>query len=121
MPETWIEEWIGVDLDRTLAYYDELVDEYTIGEPIPEMVYRVVDWLVQGKRVKIFTARVSTEGRGADWSLDQVIYAIQDWTEKHIGQRLEVTCIKDRGCREIWDDRAIGVIPNTGIRTDGEE
>ena len=33
---------------------------------------------------------------------------------KHIGQELEVTCTKDFGMIELWDDRAIRVEKNTG-------
>jgi len=51
--------WIGVDLDGTLAYYDEWRGLYHIGEPIPAMVDRVKRWLAEGRDVRIFTARVS--------------------------------------------------------------
>jgi hypothetical protein len=43
-----------------------------------------------------------------------MINAIQDWTQKHLGQRLRVTCSKDIMMIELWDDRAIQVIANTG-------
>ena len=48
-----------------------------------------------------------------------MIEKIQDWTQKHIGERLEVTNQKDYSMVELWDDRAIQVIPNKGIRVDG--
>lgn len=40
--------------------------------------------------------------------------AIQDWTEKHLGARLTVTCVKDLHMIELWDDRAVQVVVNTG-------
>lgn len=107
-----IKGWIGVDLDGTLAKYDKWVHELHIGEPIPEMVRRVVGWLGEGKDVRIFTARVWAGG-GRD--VAPVRQAIQDWCRKHIGVALEVTCEKDYGMIELWDDRAVRVVPNTGM------
>jgi hypothetical protein len=111
--------WIGVDLDGTLAKYDGWVDWDVIGEPIPEMVNRVKKWLADGYTVKIFTARV---GKSYDkcknservfWRSDMV-RVIKRWCCDHVGQALEVTCVKDVDMIELWDDRAIQVIPNTG-------
>jgi hypothetical protein len=39
---------------------------------------------------------------------------IQVWCDKNIGQVLELTCVKDYGMIELWDDRAVRVVPNTG-------
>ncbi len=105
--------WIGVDLDGTLAYYEGWKSELEIGSPIEPMVERVKRWLARGHRVKIFTARV---WNGGDMPRDiaPIVAAIQDWTEQHIGQRLEVTCVKDYEMLELWDDRAVQVEPNTG-------
>jgi hypothetical protein len=72
------------------------------------MVDRVKRWLAEGKEVKIFTARVSHDPDGS------VARAIQDWCERHIGQRLEVTNVKTYETLEIWDDRAVAVERNTG-------
>jgi hypothetical protein len=41
---------------------------------------------------------------------------IQDWTEKHIGQRLEVTCVKDPGMELLYDDKAVRVVLNAAFR-----
>lgn len=100
--------WYGVDLDGTLAEYHGWVSPDHIGDPIPAMVLRVRNWLGMGFAVKVFTARAF----GAD---DQNIKVIQDWTEKHIGVRLPVTCQKDYGMIQLWDDRAVEVEENTGI------
>ncbi len=113
--------WIGVDLDGTLAQYDGWVNETHIGAPIPAMVARVKQWLAQDKEVKIFTARANPGGRTTPEQLDAVITAITEWCKEHIGQSLAVTYYKDYGMVELWDDRAIQVVPNTGIRADGKE
>lgn len=109
--------WIGVDLDGTLAEYNGWVGETEIGKPIPLMVARVKKWLSEGKTVKIFTARV-TEGitnlDGTPHDNSLVIKAIQDWCLEHIGQVLPITNVKDYSMIELWDDRAIQVVPNTG-------
>ena len=99
--------WIGVDLDGTLAHYEGFGDGKSIGEPIPRMLLRVKGWLNQGKKVKIFTARVS-------YNNEKQKKLIKKWSLKHIGQELEVTCFKDFGMIELWDDRAIRVEKNTG-------
>jgi len=101
--------WIGVDLDGTLAVYDGWRGEYHIGAPIPLMVERVRRWLEDGKDVRIFTARAY--GRAPD---DAVIQGIRAWAQNHIGFPLQVTCQKDYGMAELWDDRAIRVEANTG-------
>lgn len=106
--------WIGVDLDGTLAQYGGWKGADHIGEPIPAMLERVKGWLSEGVEVRIFTARVSIDEDGS------VERAIQDWCEQHIGHRLAVTCRKDYAMVELWDDRAIQVIPNTGERVDGK-
>ncbi len=100
--------WIGVDLDGTLAEYTGWKGVEHIGEPITPMIERVKQWLDQGLEVRIFTARA--------WKAnDTDIKTIEDWTEKHIGKRLAVTCTKDYSMIELWDDRAIRVQPNKGI------
>lgn len=119
----WIDElenrgWIGVDLDGTLAEHTTWHGPYHIGAPIPKMLARVKAWLAAGQRVKIMTARAAPDATGAPDPA--VICAIQNYTEKHTGHRLEVTCQKDYEMIELWDDRAVQVIPNTGERADGK-
>jgi hypothetical protein len=105
-------KWIGVDLDGTLAKYDEWVDPLHVGEPIAPMVQRVKDWISSGIEVRIFTARVGTQKDNR--VIPDVIKAIEDWCELHIGQKLPVTNMKDFGLIELWDDRAVRVKKNTG-------
>lgn len=108
--------WIGVDLDGTLAHYDGWKGPEHIGKPIKAMLSRVLEWLVNRKDidVKIFTARVAE----SDDPDSPVRLAINAWCEKHIGRVLEVTCKKDYGMIELWDDRCVQVIPNTGMPID---
>lgn len=101
---------IAVDLDGTLAKYDYWRGAGHIGEPIPEMANRVKDWLNKGVKVVIFTARASTP---------EAIPFINEWTKKHFGVVIPVTNQKTFDIVEMWDDRAVQVIPNTGRRADG--
>ena len=103
--------WIGVDLDGTLAHYDKWRGDNHIGDPIPEMVARIKAWTQAGQEVRIFTARVS--GIGGDRAM-KYRELIQDWLEAAGLPRLEVTCTKDYQMVELWDDRAVSVVPNTG-------
>lgn len=102
--------WIGVDLDGTLAEYDVWRGIEHIGAPIPAMIERVRRWLKDGKTVKIFTARVSVEGRDRM----EVIHHIWNWCTRNGLPLLEVTNVKDFGMIELWDDRAVQVRINTG-------
>ncbi len=104
--------WIGVDLDATLALYDEWRGEEHIGDPIEPMAARVRGWIKTGIEVRIFTARATKRDDGGDI---RAINAIKKWTLKHFGYELEVTNVKDYGCIAIYDDRAVGVQPNTGV------
>jgi hypothetical protein len=121
--------WIGVDLDGTLAHYDQWRGIEHIGEPIPLMLDRVKRWISEGKDVRIFTARVDggevaismgNANGEAHRDVASVVVHIQSWCLKHVGAILPVTCKKDYGMIELWDDRAVQVIPNTG-RTIADE
>ena len=106
--------WIGVDLDGTLAHYGGWQGPDHIGAPIAPMVERVKDWLAAGKDVRIFTARVAFDEAG------EARTAIQAWCLRHIGTELPITNVKDYGMVELWDDRAVQIITNTGRRADEE-
>lgn len=103
--------WIGVDLDGTLAEYDGWQGGSHIGKPIMPMVKRILMWIAEGKDVRIFTARVSSNNPARTESMR----AIQEWCKEHIGQVLPVTAEKDYFMIELWDDRCVQVIPNKGI------
>jgi hypothetical protein len=97
--------WIAVDLDGTLAYDDEWQGIEHIGDPVPEMMKRVHEWLDSGITVKIFTARAAQP---------ESIPHIKEWLKKHGLPDLEVTNCKDMNMIELWDDRAIQVETDTG-------
>lgn len=110
-----VRAWIAVDLDGTLAHYDHWRGPNHIGAPIPEMVERVKRWLAQGKDVRIFTARVWSDGtpeRDSEARLARM--TIVAWCREHLGQVLAITNVKDYGMVELFDDRAVRVEPNTG-------
>src|SRR4051794_1429368 len=50
-------------------------------------------------------------GEGAEYWAEK----IGDWTEEHIGQRLEITAAKDHYMKRFYDDRCIQVTENTGM------
>ena len=98
--------WIGVDLDGTLARADSWKGMTEIGEPVPLMVRRVRAWIDKGLTVKVLTARACDPAGVA---------ATQAWLVAQGLPALEVTDRKDFGMVELWDDRAIQVVHNTGI------
>jgi hypothetical protein len=110
--------WIGVDLDGTLAYHDTWKGHEHIGDPIPAMLKRVKGWLDSGLTVKIFTARLCEHGQASTRNQDPMVIdavtPIENWCMKHLGRKLPVTNVKDYVMVELWDDRAVQVIPNTG-------
>jgi hypothetical protein len=123
--------WIGVDFDGTLAEYDHWRGADHVGAPIPAMVERVKRWLADGKNVRIFTARVYSPsyaecGSIVEWTqrLNETINArrlIDAFCRQQFGRVLPITCTKDYQMYELWDDRAVQVIPNTGKRADGKQ
>ncbi|MGD0052597.1 MAG: hypothetical protein ABSD03_12410 [Vulcanimicrobiaceae bacterium] len=129
--------WTGVDLDGTLAehYWPEkgafAIDR--IGDPIAPMVERVKAWIAEGIEVRIFTARVGPQPCDSGRSCGPFTFgrclmchkedvrerawvAIAAWTREHIGVELPATVTKDFGMVELWDDRAVRVVTNTGHR-----
>lgn len=113
--------WIGVDLDGTLAEYDGWHGENHIGKPVPLMVERVKQWLAEGKDVRIFTARAyNPQEIGLFHTIEpmtkrEAIKVIESWCKEHIGVVLPIVCTKDYGMIELWDDRCVQVIPNSGV------
>jgi hypothetical protein len=97
--------WIGVDLDGTLAHFDVWRGIEYIGKPVPGIKARVLEWIAQGYNVKVFTARAS---------VPEGIEPIKLWLATNGFPPLEVTCTKDFHMIELWDDRAVQVVSNTG-------
>jgi hypothetical protein len=102
--------WIGVDLDGTLAKYYGWKGPGHIGPSIPRMVEKVKRLQAAGVKVKIFTARVSSNNPGKEESEA----AIEAWTREIFGEPIPATAEKDFYMIAVYDDRSIQVIPNTG-------
>lgn len=106
--------WIGVDLDGTLAHYDEWRGIEHIGPPIEEMRLRVKQWLDEGQEVRILTARVGPQRQDLPHPIAEITQHIEAWCLTHLGQVLRVTSQKDYCMVAFWDDRCVQVVPNTG-------
>jgi hypothetical protein len=103
--------WIGVDLDGTLAYYPPKGEDL-IGPPIPAMVDRVNQWLLEGRHVKIITARVAASNGLMEMAMQA--RTIEAWCIQHLGCKLQMTASKDYAMIQLWDDRCVQVEMNTG-------
>lgn len=139
--------WIGVDLDGTLAWHGDNFSILKIGVPIREMVNHIAGLLAAGNDVRIFTARVArisneralealrplTQGEChavsmkladlMEWNaaLFFEVYQrriIEEWCVEHLGRKLLITAEKDFDTIRIYDDRAVQVVTNTGIRVE---
>lgn len=97
--------WIGVDLDGTLAHYDGWKGHFHIGDPVQPMLERVQRWIDEGKEVRIFTARASVKEHSK---------FVELWLSQHGLEGLQVTNQKDYGMIELWDDRCIQIASNSG-------
>lgn len=94
--------WIGVDLDGTLALW---AGPETVGEPIQPMMDRVKEWIQHGIDVRIFTARACDPSR---------VQVVREWLDKHGLGELQITNQKDFDMIQLWDDKAVQVIKDTG-------
>ncbi len=103
--QTLPKAWIGVDLDGTLAYYDDSASSEKIGTPVPKMLALVKKMLNNGIRIKIFTARVTDP---------EQLPIIRKWLKTNNLPELEITNIKDYYMLRLYDDRCIQVEKNTG-------
>jgi hydroxymethylpyrimidine pyrophosphatase-like HAD family hydrolase len=93
-----------LDFDKTLAVRNKGDSVFKCGPAIPKMVDRVKQWLADGHKVLIFTAR----------SGDAQIRPVKQFLKDNGLPDLEVTNIK--GSRGDWfyDDKAVPVRRNTG-------
>lgn len=114
---------IACDFDGTLSTYNgqEGVDYEPdkTGDPISLMVERVKVWLSQGIEVVIFTAR--THPFYGDGEAEKARKALQEWSLRVFGRQLEVTHEKHPRFSEIWDDKAVRVVGETGVISDGSD
>ncbi len=97
--------WFGVDLDGTLAVWNETSTLNSIGAPIPAMIDMVRRMVDNDIRVKIFTARACDPAQ---------IPKIRAWMAQNGLPDLEITNVKDFYMERLYDDRAIRVERNTG-------
>lgn len=105
--------WIGVDLDGTLA--EHVRDMETIGKPVESMLARVKQWLTDGKRVRIFSARFCFPD--SQWDQKQK-KLLSSWCMEHgLPSSLanSATATKDPQCIAIYDDRAVAIQRDTGF------
>lgn len=116
--------WIGVDMDGTLARDNGSPVDHPLGPPIPLMVARVKQWLADGRDVRIFTARAARTDESTYHayydSTGATFHALQEqmiteWCIEHLGCALPITATKDFMMAELWDDRAVQVMSNTGM------
>ena len=129
------EGWIGFDLDGTLAKYDGWHGIDHIGEPIKPIVELITKLHKQGRRVKIFTARIAprkledgtfgesyiTVPNGERGATKQYAFQyINDWCHLNLGFVPEIVYKKDPLMLELYDDRTKQVEPNTGIVIEDE-
>jgi hypothetical protein len=86
--------------------------------------------LAEGRDVRIFTARVDggevalamgNPAGEAFKNVERIKGFIEQWCLKHLGRMLPITNKKDYGMIELWDDRCVQVVPNTGYRVDGAD
>ncbi|MEH6460378.1 hypothetical protein [Chitinimonas sp. JJ19] len=96
-------QWIGVELDGTLAEVDKLSGDH-IGEALPRMVSLVKDWLDAGKPVKILTTRNVTGSS---------LLRIKSWLSDNGLGGLDVVAL-DADMGTLWSARAVRVEHNTG-------
>lgn len=125
--------WVGFDFDRTLVHYDGWVDHSHVGETIQTTLNAMLNLVRRGYLVKIFTARVfpiiSYPISGA-WDTQrssvvpvhsglQACRAIREWCLSNVGVLLPITNVKDPRCVALFDDIAVQMEPNQGVRSDG--
>ena len=107
-------KWYGFDVDGTIA--DNSAHTFgmgKIGKPIKPMCDLMKKLHAEGRRVKIFTARLSDVG--SDRSSQQAVKEhIWKWCDENLGFRPEITDRKDYKMECLYDDRAKQVVRNTG-------
>lgn len=97
---------IAVDLDGTLAKYDDWQGIAHIGDAVPGMLRRVKMWIRQGHKVVIFTSRAEKQ---------EAVPYVKHWLSQNGLDGLEVTNKKSSQFSEIYDDRARQVVSNKGV------
>ncbi|WP_374536663.1 hypothetical protein [Chitinimonas taiwanensis] len=100
--------WIAVELDGTLAEYNDQ-QPHQIGEPLARMLALVRGWLNDNKTVKIVTGRAKNPSE---------LSRVNSWLNEHGLGGLEVIAWDDdMVC--IWSSRAMRVEHNKGAICQG--
>lgn len=108
--------WFAFDVDGTIAEYHGWVPDGSIGKPITAMIRRIKNYIKKGRDVRLCTARINPSGRQEFPEQFEAQKGIIDsWCLEHIGQTLPICYEKDLHMVFLFDDRAMQVIPNTGI------
>ena len=112
--ETIAKSWVAFDLDGTLAetHPEGWQGIEHIGAPVPRMIERIKRYIVEGKQVKIFTARVAAVSDTI--TLTYIESIIEAWCLLHVGKTLPITNVKDMYMEYCYDDRCRQVVENTG-------
>ncbi|MCX6752049.1 MAG: hypothetical protein NTZ87_00915 [Candidatus Nomurabacteria bacterium] len=111
------DRWIGFDLDGTLAINPPhgKFNPKIIGNPISPMIELLQKYINEGKEVKIFTGRVSTNGTILSvYNAIITRYFIQKWCKKNIGKKMDIVSTKDFKMKLLYDDSVIQVKTDTG-------
>lgn len=110
---------ICVDFDRTLCTFESgdrgRYGVLHYGAPIPSMVKRVKRWIEEGRKVRIFTARVSHDNSSKRiMEAQDQLTIVRRWCLQHLGKVLPVTCEKNWKTDMIVDDIAVRPLANKG-------
>jgi hypothetical protein len=127
---------MGVDLDGTTFVYDGWTKWCDFGPPIPAMVERIRAWSAAGVRVRAITARIGLPVRQDPYTKNPIYSLSRVNACKMTGERFSdhdmhvaimrhcgvhqvpiqgAQCYKDYNMIELWDDRAVQVVANTGL------
>lgn len=106
------ETWVGFDLDGTLAEDEGWHGIEHIGKPVKRMCNLAKKLHSEGKVIKILTARVAPKNNSDTKKAKEYI---EKWCEENLGFIPPITYEKDSLMETLYDDRAVQVIPNTGI------
>ncbi|MGQ5525282.1 hypothetical protein ACUHMQ_18750 [Chitinimonas sp. PSY-7] len=101
-------KWIGVELEGTLAEYNERFPNQ-IGEPVNAMLLRVKGWLNEGKTVKVLSRRAKAGSSN---------YEVNSWLRNQGLSMLEVVPM-EKDMASLWSARAVRVELNDGKLCNG--
>ena len=107
--------WWGFDVDKT-AFVDEGGTRGgVIGEPIMPIIRRIKHFLRTGRKVNIVTARVHPSEPDREEQVLTVSRALDAVLGPEMASKIGIRSDKDRHMIDLYDDRAMQVIPNKGI------